>query len=98
MDFLRHNVDITQLIYGFIAICGGVARYLNNYAQGQSFQFSVFVASTFMSGFSGYMFALLGISMNLPQPFLFMMAGTGGFFGDQSMKLVLEYLQNKSKV
>lgn len=90
-------IDPVQFIYGAVAICGGVARYLRGYADGAPFSLSVFAASAFISGFSGYMFALLGLSMQLPEPMLFIMAGTGGFFGDQTMKLVYEWAQGRLK-
>lgn len=89
-------IEPIQFIYGCVAMCGGVARYLNGVASGvTTFSFGIFFASTFVSGFSGYMFALLGGTMTLPQNIVFIMAGTGGFFGDQTMKLILEYIQNK---
>lgn len=93
-DFNEFKVE---LLYGAIAVAGGVARYLNNFVAGQQFRFSIFAASSFVSGFSGYMFAVLGISLDLPQPVLFVMAGVGGFFGDQTMKFILEYFQTKIK-
>ena len=88
-------IEPVQFIYGVVAICGGVARYLRGFADGTPFSLSIFMASAFISGFSGYMFALLGVSMNLPEPMLFIMAGTGGFFGDQTMKLIYEWTKNK---
>jgi hypothetical protein len=89
-------VEPIQVVWGVIAMCGGVARYLNSYTTGRPFKTSVLAASTFVSGFSGYMFATLGASLALPQSILFIMAGAGGFFGDQTMKYVMEYLQNKT--
>ena len=86
-----------ELIYGILAIMGGVARYLTGFVGGERFKLSIFVASAIVSGFSGYMFALLGVSMLMPQEFIFMMAGTGGFFGEQTMKFLLEYLSKRSK-
>jgi len=53
------------------------------------------IASAFVAGFSGLMFALLGDSMSLPGPLPHIMAGVGGFFGDQTMKFIMEYLTNK---
>lgn len=79
-----------ELIYGGIATAGGIARYLLSYTQGQRFSFNIFIASAFVAGFSGYMFALLGQSMSLPDSFVFMMAGVGGFAGEQTMKLLIE--------
>lgn len=84
-----------EFIYGVAAVMGGVARYLNGYANGAPFKLGIFLASTFVSGFSGWMFALLGIALYMPFPFIFMMAGVGGFFGDQSLKFLMEYVQKK---
>lgn len=86
-----------ELLYGIAAISGGVARYLNSFASGTPFNIGVFLASTFVSGFSGYMFAIIGLAMNMPSPVLFAMAGAGGFFGDQTMKLVMEWLTKTVK-
>lgn len=81
-----------QAYYVVIAVAGGAARYLNTYSEG-GFKFSVaiFIASAFAAGFSGMMFALFGDAMSLPNPLPHIMAGVGGFFGDQSMKFLLEY-------
>ncbi len=92
------KIEALQWIYGVIAIFGGIARYLSSYTQdGVPFNFGIFLASTFVSGFSGWMFALVGISMALPQQITFVMAGTGGFMGDQTMKFCLEYIQGRMK-
>lgn len=101
MDYLHQiikTVEPIQYVYGLVAIIGGVARYLNSYAMGQThFSGGVFVASAFVAGFSGWMFAIMGTSMHLPQEMVFIMAGTGGFFGDQTMKLIMEWIQGKIK-
>jgi len=90
-------IEPIQFVYGVVALCGGVARYLNGVASnGMNFNFGIFCASAFVSGFSGYMFALLGLTLSLPQNLVFIMAGTGGFFGDQTMKLIMEYIQAKA--
>lgn len=88
-------IDPLQFIYGAIAVIGGVARYLKGFSDGAPFSLPVFFASAFVSGFSGYMFALVGLSLALPEPMLFIMAGVGGFFGDQTMKLIYEYTQGR---
>ncbi|MGF6428220.1 phage holin family protein [Bradyrhizobium elkanii] len=100
MDWLQHflrQLEPVQFIYGIVATCGGVARYLTGIADGKAFSLTVFIASAFVAGFSGWMFALLGMSLNMPQSMVFMMAGTGGFMGEQTMKLIAEYLQAKIK-
>lgn len=89
---LEHLKDIpVQVVYIVVASVGGLARYLNSYVGDKKFSLAVFVASGFVAGFSGLMFALVGDSLHLPKPMPHIMAGVGGFFGDQTMKLVLEY-------
>ena len=95
--FTKISVEPVQFVYGAIAVCGGLARYLNGVAiDGTKFNGGILLASAFVSGFSGWMFATMGVSLNMPQEIIFMMAGTGGFFGDQTMKFIMEYLQKKS--
>ncbi len=84
-----------ELVYGLVAIVGGSARYLNSFVQGKPFRLSIFAAAAFVAGFSGYMFALVGEQMRMPQEMLFIMAGCGGFFGEQTMKYILEYTTGK---
>jgi len=87
------QLDPLYYIYGVIAMCGGIARYLSSYSRGAEFNIYILIASTFVSGFSGWMFATLGVSLNLPETMVFIMAGTGGFFGDQTMKLIMDYVK-----
>jgi hypothetical protein len=96
MDFLKQLP--VEIFVVTIACAGGIARYLNGYANGQPFKLSIFIASTFVAGFSGLMFWYLGVSMNLPTPFLAMMAGVGGFMGEQSLKYIMEVITNKTKL
>ena len=98
MDWLTHTiklVDPLHFVYSAVAIIGGVARYLTGYKDGVPFKFTIFFASAFVAGFSGWMFASIGISMALPSTIVFMMAGTGGFMGEQTMKLVAEWVSKK---
>lgn len=92
-DFLKQIP--AQAIYTIIAMGGGIARYLNNYASGAKFSVTIFLASAIVAGFSGYMFALFGDSLNLPYPMSHILAGLGGFFGDQSLKFMYEYFTKK---
>lgn len=85
-----------QALYTITAATGGVARYLNSFKDGKiRFSLSIFVASAVVAGFSGLMFALLGESLSLPSPIPYIMAGVGGFFGDQTMKFLFEYFTEK---
>ena len=91
------DFDFSTFIYGAIAVCGGVARYLRSYIDGTPFSFGIFTASAFVSGFGGWMFATMGVSMDLPTSVLFVMAGTGGFFSDQTLKLIFEWVRGRAK-
>lgn len=94
MDFFKDFP--VQVIYVAIAVVGGMARYFNSFADGKiPFKASILLASAFMAGFSGMMFALVGDSLSMPNPIPHIMAGVGGFFGDQTMKLVLDYVAKK---
>ena len=98
MKIMQEHISveiITQLLYGLIAVCGGVARYLNSYANGQPFKLSILAASAFVAGFGGWVFALLGVTMDMPQNLLWVMAGVGGFFSEQSLKFAFEYFSRK---
>jgi len=98
MDWLTYTtklIDPLHFVYGAVAVVGGVARYLVGTKEGAPFKFTIFFASAFVAGFSGWMFANIGISMALPSTIVFMMAGTGGFMGEQTMKLVAEWVSKK---
>jgi len=83
--------------YAVIAIIGGMARYFNSFSEGKvQFRLSILLASAFAAGFSGLMFALVGDSLSMPSPISHIMAGVGGFFGEQTMKLVMEYVSGKT--
>lgn len=88
MEFLK-TLPL-ELFVVVIAVSGGLARYLSSYTTGTPFRISIFLASGAVAGFTGYIFAIFGATMALPDPMLFVMAGIGGFFGEQTMKLVLE--------
>jgi hypothetical protein len=89
------NATPPELFYVFLAVMGGVARYLYGFINGQQFDIRIFGASAIVAGFSGYIFLLLGIHMEVSIPMQGIMSGLGGFFGDQTMKLVLEMWKNK---
>ena len=95
MDFLK-TVPV-EILFVLIAFLGGTARYLNGYTNGAPFKFGIFFASGIVAGFSGWMFALTGITLNMPDEMLFVMAGTGGFFGEQTLKYIMESITRRSK-
>lgn len=83
-------------MFVIVAIFGGFARYLNGYTNGVPFKLGIFIASGLVAGFSGWMFALFGASMQFPQEMLFVMAGTGGFFGEQTLKYMMELITKRT--
>ena len=85
-----------EVVYGILAVAGGIARYLNSYVNGEKFKLRILIASAVVAGFSGFMFALLGETMNMPTSLLHIMAGVGGFFGEQSLKFIMEYITKKT--
>lgn len=86
-----------EIIFVSIAFFGGIARYLNSYANGAPFKLSIFLASGVVAGFSGWMFALFGKTLSMPTELLYIMAGTGGWSGEQTMKYIIEQLAEKNK-
>jgi hypothetical protein len=94
LRYITNNLPV-EFLFVVLAVAGGCARYLNGFTNGEPFRFSLFVASGLVAGFSGYMFALLGTSLDFPQSMLFMMAGTGGFFGEQTLKFLMEYITHQ---
>lgn len=84
-----------EVLYALVATLGGAARYVNSYTSGAPFKLSLLFGSAFVAGFSGYMFALLGVSLQMPQSMTFIMAGVGGFMGEQTLKFIFEYFAEK---
>ena len=98
MDWLTYTtklLDPIHFVYGAVAVVGGIARYLVGTKEGVPFKLTIFLASAFVAGFSGWMFAQIGVSLQLPSTTIFILAGTGGFMGEQTMKLVAEWIQSK---
>ena len=91
------SVEPIQYAYGVVAVVGGIARYLNSFVTGGTpFSLGILAASTVVSGFSGWMFATLGLTMGMPQGIIFIMAGSGGFFGEQTMKLIWDIIKSRT--
>mgnify|MGYP003436553482 FL=1 len=81
-----------------IACIGGIAKYLQGYLKGRKFSLAHLLASCFVSGFSGFIFALFGKAMNLPADYLYVTAGVGGFMGSSAIDLVAESIKRKLEV
>ena len=80
-----------------VAVFGGIARNLNGYVNGDGFKLSIFFSSIIVSAFGGLMFGWMGITLNVSTPMLFMMAGMGGFFSEQTLKFMYEIIKKKIK-
>lgn len=86
----------TEFVYAILAVAGGMAKYLSSYKEKHGrFAWGAFFIASFVSGFSGYMFALLGKSMSMPDTFIFIMAGMGGFMGEHALRFLGELILKK---
>ena len=86
-----------ELTLVLVAVFGGIARYLNGYINGQGFKLTVFVASVIVSGFGGLMFGWLGHTLAMAPTTLLIMAGMGGYFSEQTLKLVFDIIKARTK-
>lgn len=98
----EHFVDSFKAVpvgvmYTVLAMIGGTARYLVQYTKGTPFKLTMFVSNILISGFSGYMFAIFGTSMDFPPHMLVVMAGIGGFLGVNAIELIVEHISKKVK-
>lgn len=86
----------TEIIYIALATAGGIARYLSSYREKHhKFTWGALFVASFVSGFSGYMFALFAKSIALPQTLVYMLAGMGGFLGENALRFLGEYIIDK---
>lgn len=82
-----------EIFYVGLAMSGGVAKYLTSFKDKHGrFAWSALFMASFVSGFSGYMFALFGQSISLPDNLLFMLAGMGGFMGEYALRFLGELI------
>ena len=85
----------TEAIYTGLAAAGGAANYLHKFTHGAKFHVGLFIASMMLSGFSGLMFAYVGISMALPAPMLYVFSGMGGFMGHSALEFLATIVKDK---
>lgn len=86
----------TEVLYILFAGIGGIAKYLSTYKKDNGkFVFGALIVASITSGFSGYMFALFALSIQLPESMVFMFAGMGGFMGEYSLRLLGEFITKK---
>jgi hypothetical protein len=82
-----------EIIYTLLAGAGGMARHINQYLNGEKFDWHLLLANMFLSGFSGLMFALFARGAGLSENLIFVFSGVGGYMSTSS----LEYIFKKIK-
>lgn len=86
----------TEVAYVFMAAVGGIARYLQSYLNEGAFAWQHFVAHTFVSAFSGYMFYQFGSNVvGLPASAMPVVAGLGGWMGVEALKMLEAFIKRK---
>lgn len=86
----------TEVAYVFIAAAGGVSRYLFLYLNEGTFAWRHFIAHTFISCFSGYMFFLFGQNIiGLENGGVSILAGMGGWMGVEALKMLESFIRTK---
>lgn len=86
-----------EVAYVAIAAVGGISRYLFQYLNNEgSFAWGHFIAHTFISCFSGYMFFLFGANvLNMQDGGVSILAGMGGWMGVEALKLLEVFIRNR---
>lgn len=94
MEFF-HRIP-AEIAYVFIAAAGGISRYLLLYLNEGTFAWQHFIAHTFISCFSGYMFFLFGMNiLDLEQGGVSILAGMGGWMGVEALKLMEAFIKKR---
>ncbi len=86
--------DLVQLTWVGIAAAGGVVRYLDVYLRsGNAPSFGPALGHAAVSGFSGYMTALVVIKIY--PDWTMVAAGSGGYLGTQALDWVTTVIKSK---
>lgn len=79
-----------------MAAVGGIARYLHLYLNEGDFAWRHFVAHTFVSAFSGYMFYQFAVNvLGFDDNIIPVVAGLGGWMGVESLKMLETMLKKR---
>ena len=90
---MPHNdLNLIQVIlHGVVAIFGGIVRALSDGNK----KFKGIIIEGFIAGFSGSMLGLLAINITDSQSITLVIAGTGGYMGVESIKLLANWVSKK---
>lgn len=99
MEWLNKVLDNNETIYVAVAAAGGIARYLHSYLnEAKVFAWRHFIAHTFVSSFSGYMFYSFAAHVaGFPESVISVFAGLGGWMGVEAMKTLETMIKRKIK-
>jgi len=85
-----------EVLYVIIAAAGGISKYLNEYlGGGTAFRFSMMISHIIVSGFSGFIFALVAEHMNFSPRLVYVCAGVGGFMGAATIDYIRYFLSSR---
>lgn len=83
-----------ELIIAILAVFGGVARYFDFYLKGsEHFVITRFIASLFVSAFSGFMTAQ--IALLLYPTWVYIGAGIGGYASTKVLDIIITIIQKR---
>ena len=84
-----------EVIYSVLAAAWGIARYMQTYIRTWQFQTSFFVATVFISIFSGLMFGKFAWVLGIEEEFWYIFAWMGGFMGTRALDFIEDFIKQK---
>lgn len=85
---------LLEFLWVGFAMVGGIAHHLDAYLRGGDFpSFRMFIANAVVSGFSGYMMAL--VALRVAPDWAYISAGIGGYLGTQGIDFVASVMRGR---
>jgi hypothetical protein len=85
---------LLEVLWVGFAMVGGIAHHLDAYLRGGDFpSFKRLIANAVVSGFSGYMMAL--VALRVAPDWAYISAGIGGYLGTQGIDWVASILRGR---